>query len=181
MSIVAGHLFEFHYASEEAIEKIKSFIAAKISSSPVFQQTLTVLRDENNEIRWFDKEGVIGFHADSDGFLFHRGEDRGMFDPLVEDGTCSKAVLTYWPDGGLDVEAVICEKSSGGLNHWLQTFAIDDIRDAALENWFEEGRGSDEDFEAEWEENGEELISEFVQSEIEDFSPRFHGNWEKMD
>lgn len=57
-----------------------------------------------------------------------------MFDPLVEDGTSSKAVLTYWPDGGLDVEAVICEKSSDGLNHWFQAFSIDDIRDAALEN-----------------------------------------------
>ena len=181
MSVVAGHLFEFYYDSAESIEKIKSFIVSKISSSPVFQQTLTVLRDENEEIVWFDKEGVIGFHADSGGFLFHRGEDRKMFDPLVEDGTCSKAVLSYWPDSGLDVEAVICEKSSDGLTYWLQTFPIDDIRDAALDNWFEEGRGSDEDFEVEWEENGEELISEFVQSEIEDFSPRFHGNWEKMD
>ena len=181
MSIVAGHLFEFHYTSEEVIDKIKSFIASKLSSNPVFQQNLTVLRDENNEIRWFDREGVIGFHADSDGFLFHRGENRGIFDPLLEDGTCSKVVLTFWPDGDLDVEAVICEKSQEGLNRWFQSFSIDDIHDAALESWFENGKGGDDDFESEWEENGEELITEFVQGEIDDFSPWFHGDWEKID
>lgn len=180
MSIVAGHLFEFHYTSEKVIDKIKSFIASKLSSNPVFQQNLTILRDENNEIRWFDREGVIGFHADSEGFLFHRSENRGIFDPLVEDGTCSKVVLTFWPDGDLDVEAVICEKSSEGLNHWFQSFVIDDIRDAALDSWFENGKGSDDDFEEEWEANGDELITEFVQGEIDDFSPRFHGDWEKI-
>ena len=181
MSIVAGHLFEFHYPSVEVIDKIKSFIASKLSSNPVFQQNLTVLRDENNEIRWFDREGVIGFHADSDGFLFHRSENREIFDPLVEDGTCSKVVLTYWPDGDLDVEAVICEKSQEGLNRWFHSFSIDDIHDVALESWFENGKGGDDDFESEWEENGEELITEFVQGEIDDFSPRFHGDWEKID